>query len=165
MAIDLDINLTNQPAVGSITYRPLGGDGFTAPRSMYMFDIASTGDASGGDNTVTVFRDERFQNIASFLQVQTNGVSRIVLFNVSTHNVGRGIHIGSTVAITGDSFSALMWTPPLLLDSDSWALQMVNTDTEAVRFKGIVYNFDIFASEKVPLSLLVASMPRSPAAL
>ncbi len=165
MAIDLDVNITDQPPTGTIVYRPLGGNGFTSPKSMYLFDIASTGDATGGDNTVTVFRDERFENIASFLQVQTNGGAIQILLNVSTHNVGRGIHIGPTVPITGDTFSALSWTPPLLIDSQKWALQTPNVDTQALRFKGIVYNFNIFASEKTPLSLLLASMPRSPSAL
>jgi len=165
MAIAQDVNLTDQPAVGSNKWIPLGGDGFTSPQSLYFFDIANTGDASGGNVVIQVFRDQRFENIASFIQVQVAGAATLVRFDVSREDTGRAIHVGSTVIDEAGTFGALLWAPPLIIDAQKWALTLVNTDTEVIRFKGLVYNFDVQASEKVPLSVLVASMPRSPAAL
>jgi len=165
MAIDLQVNLTDQPPSGSNKWVPLGGDGWTSPQSLYFFNINSTGDATGGNHVIQVFRDERFENIASFLLVQAIAAATIVRMDVSREGTGRATHIGTTVVDEAGTTGVLSWSPPLIIDAEKWALTLVNTDTEVIAFKGLVYNFNIRASERVPLSVLVASLPRSPAAL
>lgn len=46
------IILPNQPALGSVEYIPLGGDGWRSPQSAFLIDFQKTGDASGGNITL-----------------------------------------------------------------------------------------------------------------
>jgi len=164
VGVATDVNLTDQPASGDIKLVPLGGNGWTSPQSLYLFSVTSVGDGSGGGHVIQVFRDERFENICSFMQVQLIAPATIVRFDVSREGSGRATHNGLAVEDEGQTTSVLLWAPPLIIDAEKWALTLINTNTESVTFKGLVYNFNIRASEVVPLNVLVASMPRSPSA-
>ncbi len=163
MSVSSILQLKDQPANGTAEYIPLGGDGWTSPQSVWMIDSEVTGDATGGTNTISVVRDERFSNICPFMMIQTDGGSVLALFRLFVGSPVRAAHVGPTIASATESF--LMWIPPLVMASRSWSVQVPNVDTEVIKFKLNIYNYRIRAPEEVPLDKLLASMPSSAAAL
>lgn len=168
MAITEILTLPNQPAVGSVEYIPLGGNGFQAPQSAFMFDFRITGDASGGLVKWEVNRDERFEHIVSFLALESDAATAMDYIlgirrraGTTFHNTGQS----PDGSVLGQDFTTVLWTPPTMIDPITWIATTENQDTIDFKFKGIVYNFNIRASEIVPLGTLLASVPRSPTAI
>lgn len=165
MAITLDVTLPEQPPTGSgIEYIPLGGNGFNAPKSAFYGNLQVTGDVSGGIVTMSVFRDPRFEHVVSFLaceKLQTDTAG----FRMSIGRRAMSVHNeGSTIAsaVTGDSFTGSIYAPVAMLDASVWQLRMENADGIVMRFKFLVFNFNIEASLRTPLPILLASLPRAP---
>ncbi len=159
MAITQTVVLPAQPAAGDVVYVPLGGDGLTSPQSMYEFSIDQTGDASGGNATIEIDRDPRFEQLIDFLNVQAV-VTTAVLWQINIRRDRlRAVVGGST--IPGVLTSHAMYSPPAIIDPFQWSMTIPNVDLQVSRLKGVVYNFNIQASEKVPLSILLASVRRS----
>lgn len=164
MSISETLTLPAQPSAGLSEYIPLGGDGWAAPQSAYMIDMQITGDASGGTITFIVLRDERFEQIVNFLQVDCGTVTAQEYSFGILRKSGITIHqIGVAPEIRGNS--NILWTPPTMIDPIRWEVRVDNRDTEVDKFRCLVYNFNIRASEKVPLPILVSSLPRSPSAI
>lgn len=160
--------LPGQPAAGSNEFIPLGGNGFTAPQSAFLFDMQITGDASGGLVNFTINRDDRFEHIVSFLQIGSNNAAAIDYImgisrkqGVTFQNVGKT----KTSGVTGSDLAVIIWAPPPMIEPISWLAVVANTDLELFKFKGLVYNFNIRASEETPIAVLQASVPRSPSAV
>jgi len=160
------LTLPAQPAAGSNEYIPLGGDGWTAPQSAFMVDMQITGDASGGNSVLTIERDNRFEQIVSFLSIESVhtlalqfalGIRRIP--GITIH------HVGVAPITTAVSLTSVLWAPPAFIDPTGWEAVFPNIDTIVSRFRCLVYNFNIQASHKIPLNILLSSLPRSPSAL
>jgi len=167
MAISQSFALPAQPASGSVEFIPLGGNGFTAPQSAFLFDMRITGDASGGAIDFTVLRDERFEHIVSFMSIESNNAAAIAYLmgirrkaGVTFHNIGTTKESGAV-----QDLASIIWSPPTMIEPISWTAKVVNTDLESFKFKGIVYNFNIRSSEETPLAVLMASVPRAPTAI
>lgn len=159
MSILQDVVLPQQPGSGDVTFVPLGGDGWTSPQSMYYFSVDQTGDASGGVATIDVGRDQRFEQVIDFLEVQNIGGAVVFRLDIFRNTQSRAIACGTTLAET--SISTALWSPPAIIDPFEWRMAIPNVDTIVSRFKGVVYNFNIRASEKVPLHIMLASVRRS----
>ncbi len=164
MSISLETILPAQPPAGEIQFVPLGGDGWTSPQSVYFLNWQSTGDASGGTHQLRVSRDERFEQIGAYLGFRAVGVTpRVIRFDAAVAEVVQAEHIGT--AVVDATINTLMYVPPLLINTTSWTIRTTNNDTEVITFRGMIYNFNVRASERVPLHILLASFPRSPVSL
>lgn len=164
MSIVEIVILPAQPISGEIEYIPLAGDGFTAPRSAFYGSVLQTGDASGGTIRMTVKRDQRFEHVISFLTAEVLQTSAAgVRFAVGRANTTINT-VGATKAntITGDAVSALTYAPVAMIEPTFFELDVENTEDLVWRFKFLIYNFNVQASFKVPLSILLASLPRAP---
>lgn len=130
-----------------------------------MFDVQITGDASAGRVIWQIDRDPRFEHIVSFMSIESDNAAAIDYIlgikrkaGTTFHNVGKTNHSG----ITGNLIASIIWSPPTMIDPIQWIATVDNTDTELYKFKGMVYNFNIRASERTSLAILLASIPRSP---
>lgn len=163
MAITEEITLPNQPAVGSVEYIPLGGDGWVSPRSAYLIDMRITGDVSGGRVTLTVNRDPRFEHIVSFIQLESDSATATeYIFNlhrakVVAHNTGAV----KQVNLSSLDFTSIAWNPTPMIEPTKWSAIFNNVDAIEYKWMSLVYNYNIRASEKIPLGTLFASLPRT----
>ncbi len=167
MTIAETLVLPAQPALGSTEFIPLGGNGYTAPQSAFLVDMQVLGDASGGNISTRIDRDPRFEHLISLMQVESNNTAAVgYLFNLTRSVIGTvgTLHqVGTTIldGITDITLSSALWTPPPMIEPFLWQMFTENVDTFTVKFKCLVYNFQIDASQKIPLSTLLASVPRA----
>ncbi len=159
MAITDETTLPAQPASGTTVLVPLGGNGFTAPKSLFYVTVNLTGDATGGLLSIDVKRDERFEQLVDFMVIQNAGGAVVYRMDLFRDLGSRALVIGTSNADT--TISTGMWSPPALIDPHSYRLSTANVDGVQVKLKMAIYNFDVRASELVPLELLLASVRRS----
>ncbi len=169
MSVVLEVTLPAQPASGTVEFLPLGGDGRTAPHSMFLVDIQGTGDATGNHLRLTINRDQRFEQLCSYMMLQNGSAAAVdYRMQVLTAGAARQINVGATKHATIDvtfTVASIIWAPPAYMLGDQWQMATANVDTIVSRLKVLLYNFDIQASKKTPLPLLLASLPRSPSAV
>jgi hypothetical protein len=159
MAVVTTLTLPSQPTTGSVVYKPLGGNGFTSPQSMFYVTVDSLGIAGGGLNSIQVFKDERFEQLVDFMTIQGNAGAVIYRMDIFRDLGSRALVIDTTSADT--TISCGTWSPPALIDPESWKVSTANVEDENVKLKMAIYNFNIRASEKIPLELLLASIRRA----
>lgn len=168
MAIGEDLTLPDQPAAGSVVFLPLGGNGFLAPHSAFSIDMQITGDASGGGIAFRINRDERFEHLIQSMMLQVDGSAAIQYkFEVFRENDSLFINGGTSSVTTasGGDGAYQLWTPPAMIDPSFWRLKVTNVDGVQVKFKCLIYNFNIEASKKIPLNVLLQNVPRSASSL
>lgn len=162
MTVTTSVTLPAQPAAGSVSFLPLGGNGWLAPQSMFMVDIQLTGDVSGGVSQLDIFRDERFEMLIDFMMVQSDAAAVIEYrFDIFRQVQNRVMNCGSTVEDPVDAQSVRIFSPPAVIDPDSLRVSVANVDGDVTKFKAMIYNFNIRASERVPLDILLASVRKS----
>jgi len=164
VSVSENVILPAQPTLGLIEYVPLGGDGWVAPQSAFVCDVQVTGDGTGGSAAMTIFRDERFEHLIQFMSLESNITTAMefrfdLARSVQTqiHNVGTS----TVTAVVGAELACQIWTPPAMVDPIQFRARTDNADTFLNKFKCVIYNFNIRASEKVPLGVMFASLPRT----
>lgn len=168
MSVAVEDSLPAQPANGSSVYRPLGGDGWTAPHALYSTLSQLASDASGDDSDITLNLDTRFMNIVFLMEQLLVGFSSAregemqVIGDRPTgalHRVrmfGLQIHLGTV----GGNRGLLSWNPPLIVDAESVFSQTENTGVGPTHnLLCLIYCFQKRALEKIPLNSLLASIP------
>lgn len=145
-------------------FRPLGGNGFHAPSSMYEVGISIAGDASAGNAQLIISPDDRFEQLLALVQVSmTSATGAIeVFFQMSTNNVFTRGFVDAAPLDGINSFNNAVWNPPPLLGFDEARVVTLNPGVGPVLTTfWYVYNFNIQASKKVPMYQLLANLPRS----
>lgn len=168
MALLEEITLPGQPGAGVTNYIPLGGNGFIAPQSAFIIDFRKTGDATGGATRLVVNRDPRFEHIIQTLSIESdNAATQPYRFDLFVTNDTAFHHVGTTSvsAVLTRLYNVQQWSPPQVIAPVKWQAAMDNIDGDVLRFKCIVYNFNIRASELIPLSEIFAALPRSPSSI
>lgn len=166
MAVTVTDSLPTQPTAGSSVYRPLGGDGWTAPHAQYSVLQQLAGDASGTTNSIALNLDLRFMNIVSLMEILYTGATAAiegemhVLSDRPTGARHRVRMFGTTLFLaTLNDQGLLSWNPPLLLDADSVTSVIENVDSTVHNLLTTVYCFQKRALHQVPLNVLLASLP------
>ncbi len=169
MAITQTLTLPNQPPVGAVEYIPLGGNGWTAPQSAFAVDWRITGDVSGGATRWVLNRDPRFEHILQFMMIESDSATAITYRMDIFRGISAGaVHnVGTTAlsAVIGHVLASQMWVPPPIIDPNKFEAKIDNVSTEVGKFKLLIYNFNIRASEEMPLSMLLASLSRAASAV
>lgn len=170
MAVLEQITLPAQPSAGSVVYTPLGGDGYTAPSSMYDVSIQATGDATGGNVVLQAIYDPRWTGLINWLcATRDNGAQDIgCLMSLTTaEQTGQGLcdFRLATFGISGGGVCKLWEPPPTAFTgtqtfnptiSATWA----NSDGSEFNFTMQIYNFRKRAREVTPMYLLAQNLPR-----
>lgn len=166
MAVASSVTLPAQPAAGFVTYIPLGGDGWVAPQSMFEVLVQLASDASGGNSVTTIVRDDRFESVITRAEtiISSAAAAADVQFELNTGITGRIPAISQSLnhrtALTGSSHKS--WDLPPIFEFRNLVCRTDNVDaTEVVNLRCWVYNFRISASQRTPLPILLASLPRS----
>lgn len=166
MSVAETITLPGQPTDGLNIFVPLGGDGFIAPHSCYELEATLDGDASGGTNVIYINLDSRFQSLVSLISIHVSGAAANVAFEAQ-FATQHGKIPAKYWKINGDAeFSAVFskaqaqWMPTPVFGSTRIAAAISNTGVGLnLKLAALVYNFDRRASETVPLTQLLASIP------
>lgn len=167
-----------QPAASQIVWVPLGGDGKAAPLGCYVFRVEVVGDAGGGTATCGVFGDERYTNIAAWLNFEVEVAAAAPDFQIRMLNdsvasqpqviiVGTAPHVATTVATVNSNF---LWYPPPMLypQGGFWESRSLNVGAgETYRLSGEVFIFDADIRQIAPLPVLLMNFPgvSAPAAI
>ncbi len=175
MAVEALVTLPDQPAQGTTIEQPLGGNGWTAPHSAHACDISVVSDGTGGASTLRVHTDPRWTCVIAYMLSRVTTPTAdyplsqiIVMGRFAGFCQVTGV-VDISDAPTGKSAGRL-WTPPGIIGTTSeppssgtpmYGESVVNNiDTEAHSLHIRVYNFEKDAQRRVPLSVLLASLPR-----
>jgi len=166
--------LPAQPTNGTVGLQPLGGNGFTAPHSVYSVFEQVTHDASAGNASISCRFDPRYTQLVSYIGVgQTSGAATVDYFlEIECSDVDRiaVVKEAPLISVVGLGITnQALWTPPAILcsaglgavtDTPFFRVVTTNTDTESTILRARVYNFDKRARELVPLPELLGALVR-----
>jgi len=162
VSVTAEFTLPAQPTSGTTTIRPLGGDGYSSPQNMYLCTIPKTCDASGGTCTITINMDPQFQSVIGLMQTSLTSAAadRLVKLGIFPDGFATGFSVQALQVVDADVGSNLMYSPPPVFNPTKVVATVDNVDTEVFRLSLLVYNFKRDAFQKVPLNVLLASLPR-----
>lgn len=163
MAITENIALPNEAA----TYVPLGGDGFSAPFAMYIYDHSITGDASAGAVTQSITFDSRYCTLVRWVGMsigQTNADTQFRL-NLAANPEGTSPKIGVTGTLVGVASTVSSegaqgyWVPPQTVLPPSAVLntQFTNVLSDTFRITAELLLWNIRVRELSPWQYLMAA--------
>lgn len=166
MAVATTLNLPEQPAVGLVSYVPLGGDGWTAPHSVFEVSVASVGTASGGNNVVLVNFDPRWQSVVTYMRCTNSSASttlEMFMELLQVHNQPQLSAFANAVPVASiaGTVNLMTWAPPPIPGMRRARMTTTNTNGDDLLFQFYLYNFNINVLQKVPLNLILASLPRA----
>lgn len=145
-------------------YRPLGGDGFSAPLSMYEVGISLAGNGSGGIAQLIIEPDERFESLLILCQMTMTSATAAIecFFQLSIDSVFSRAFIDAVPLDSMQSFNSASWNPPpILAFTDARIIIPEPGVGPVLTTSWFVYNFNIRASELTPMQTILASLPRS----
>ncbi len=163
MSVSSSFSIPAQPTDGSLRLNPLGGDGYSAPQSMYVIDkFKVTDDASGGTATLDITMDPQFQAVLSLVSVNIGSpaADRDLRIDMYLRGDDDPFSVHGLVDWQADIGADLMFSPPPLFDLGQLVLVTDNVDTETLVLQAIILNFKRDAFQRVPLNVLLASLPR-----
>lgn len=171
MSVLESFTLPSQPSSGTVTYTPLGGDGFHAPFAAYVINSAAvTGDATGGNARVACKMDDRYCSMIGYLVgsiAQSTPADALYRFTIAASGAVPGVptavasgtatHTGSTISSTSIDVT---WVPPAAILPGGPSLPQVivafaNADADVFRLSMLVYLFDIRVRELTPMGPLL----------
>jgi len=176
VSVTASLVLPNQPAVGVVADTPLGGDGWSAPHSSQEVSFSLVGDASGGTMSLRVHTDPRWASVVSHITLRKSSAAADWTWALQVFPDRQAMCqiTGTKVALALASASdSVLWCPPPLIGttgqdgtsaSDPFFIfaTCVNVDvTETLTMNIKIYNFRKTVRERVPLSVILASLPRS----
>ncbi len=162
MSVNESLTLPNQPTQGSVVIRPLGGDGYTSPQSYYIASHQVDSDASGGTVTNNIVTDPQFQSVIAVANVSmiSGAADRLVAIGMFTEESAVRLEVIANMVLDSDVGQHLLYSPAPLFPCPRIRCVVDNVDTEETTLKLVVYNFKRDAFQKVPLSVLLDSLPR-----
>ncbi len=170
MAVAVTVTLPATPSTGSLTYVPLGGDGFTAPQAAYVVRaLQVTGDAGGGAATLTIHMDPRFTSLVAYVTAQNDQASSADADLRLVITPSTGIQIAAltlqqpvvaTSATVNSTTIGLTWNPtPLLMpgaaNTGRIIMKMLNVLADEYRLSAHIYLFNIRVRELTPMGPLL----------
>lgn len=173
MAVAESVTLPAQPSSGSVTFVPLGGDGFTAPQHAYAIqNMAATGAAGGGALSASILMDPRYVSLVAFATmrlVQAADTAIDVRFVIGPQAGGvqipqiiqqrlvTDIASGITSSTISDSFNPTPLLLPGAGQAGSLSVAVVNVDTDILNLSAYIYCFNIRVRELTPMGPLLWS--------
>lgn len=162
MSVSVTLNLPEQPSSGLLQIKPLGGDGYTSPQSYYLLEINQVSGAGGGTNTILVNLDPQYQCVVALMQTNlaSPAADRVVRLDIFPEGLFPEFSIQAVMAFDADVGSNLMYSPPPLFNQRRVSAITDAVDTETLALRLVIYNFKRDAFQKVPLNILLESLPR-----
>lgn len=169
MAVAVEVTLPAQPAIGLNTYTPLGGDGWTDPHSVSEVSVSSAGDASAGNNVITVNFDNRFVSVVTYIRLANSSASAGIEMHVSMLPLDRAqpqmtMFYNDVPVIQLFGQNVVTWAPAPLPHMGRMIATTTNTNGDTLSLMAYIYQFQRTALQQVPLSRILASLPRGDSA-
>jgi len=166
VSVSTTVNLPNQPTLGLVSYQGLSGDGFVAPHSYFQANINLLGDASGGHQVVTLVMDPRFESVIVFANIVNLAATAAGTYDMT---IGFNDVTGFQIETSGDmnlvairARANKIWSPPPVVGAARIVAFVTNEGVGVdMNFYVLIYNFDIQASKKVPINIMLSSLPRA----
>lgn len=171
MAVTTTFTPPAQPTTGTLTYVPLGGDGYTAPQAAYaVLNHAVVGDATGGAATVLIEMDPRFCSLVSFvsfavLQATSADIDYRLTVGISTGGTQipahqeSGVVVAISSTVSNAEINKTSAVAPMMLPGAGQAgrisLSFLNVDTDTYRVSALIYLFNIRVRETTPMGPLL----------
>lgn len=169
VSVSSTVTFPSQPTTGTLTFQPLGGNGFIAPHSQYLLSMSVAGDAGGGVVTLKANMDPRYAALIQLISAESSSAAQAdgYRFAIAAKDSALFLtNVGLMQYSAWESGNRITWNPGALMDPDYLNFTCVNQDaTEVYKLYAIVYNFDINAPQRVPLPQLFASLPRASSAI
>ncbi len=162
MSVVGTLTLPDQPAAGSVAIRPLGGNGYSSPQSYYLAELVVTADASGGTLSATISMDPQYQSVVSLMHasLDSGAADRITRLDIFPESLDPVFSVIANMVVDSDVGQDLLYAPPPLFPVGRVAAFLDNVDTEVLHLGLVIYNFKRDAFQKVPLNVLLDSLPR-----
>jgi len=154
-----------QPATGSALLVALGGNGFTAPKAMYIVrNVLAVSD--GTDAGVTAVAMSMDPTYLAMVQYVTAVVSQSTKVDIDANWQYVGANMPSQVyrprmetILWQAPHVQSMWTPAAAIDAPPATLTFAidSQGTDQITFSAAVFVFDIRARETTPYGILIAS--------
>lgn len=166
MSVAATVTLPAQHSAGSTLYVPLGGNGMSSPHAMYVVKgLNVTGDASGGQASMTIIFDDRFCSMVGYASVVSSNTAvdpaavRWVLTGSQTAQAFRAALIAEN-AVAGPISDT--WLPPPVLTPGGPAraqlsVTLLNETTITSQMYAQIFIYNINARQRVPFEYLVAA--------
>lgn len=167
MSVAETITLPAQGALSANVQSPLGGDGWTAPQSVHEVAISLAGIAGGGTNTITVNFDPRYQGVVTYVQARQSDASTSIECQISllpggTRSTPQATAFFNAIPVNSIAGTNMVtWCPPPLPHFRVLQSIFPNVDGDVHTLFFYLYNFNIRVLEKVPLNIILASLPRA----
>ncbi len=167
IAVSSTVTLPDQPTSGTVSYVPLGGDGFSAPFASYNIrSMGVTGAAGGGSAVLRVNMDPRFCSLVAFIALQNAQVSALdadFKVRIASDRMAVPTHSGLITAINASVASVTVsttWEPPPIVLPGGGAnsfldTRMLNVDSDEYTIDVLIYLFDIRVRELTPMGPLL----------
>lgn len=167
IAVSSAVTLPAQPTTGTVSWIPLGGDGYVSPMAAYaVVGHSVTGAVGGGSATLQVVMDSRFTSLVSWVTwANTQVASADADFRVTIGGPGvpTQAESGLITAIAADVSTATIsrtWNPnPSILPGGanpaSIQMSMLNVDADVYSLSCLIYLFNIRAREITPMGPLL----------
>lgn len=136
---------------------------------MFEVDSELDSDASGGNSTLHILCDPRFESMVLRAEVEiSSGVSQADYQMTLNISALPGLSPKIPMATQGEldnnqvvNINMATWDLPPHIDAQQVSCLQANVDaTETVNFRTWIFNFHKDASQRVPLAILMASLPR-----
>lgn len=174
MAVSTSLDLPAQPAIGSVVYRDLGGDGLRSPRQLVTARVQSNGDGTGGQNTIDIKMDPAYMAILNWAKVELSGGVPVLADGVFGFEMRLGPEAADNFGVRGNTFGASLTTsigvvtpPPIPLVRDDQAADLPDVLFRTENLNGTnmtmviqLFTYLIDAQFKTPIEQLVAGLPR-----
>lgn len=169
VAVSSTVTFPAQPAIGLLSFIPLGGDGYSAPFGAYsLLGHRVVGAAGGGTMVLRANMDPRYTSLISYItgidsQVASADADVRLLVTADDSRVPPAIFsdlITGTDAVMSTNTIVKTWNPPALIlpGGNSIAnarFEMVNVDSDVYVMHLLVYLFNIRVRELTPQGMLL----------
>lgn len=171
MSVSQTVSLPAAGANGFSTLSPLGGDGWSSPRSLYSVQLLLANDASGGTEILTLNLDPNYLQLINSIGYTKLGAAADVdiVMKVSSNNRANQAFVGTMQFGASGALNNVggVWTPPpvpLVTAEGDPPVQIIVTTPNVDGDTGVL-NVDLFnfwkrAAEETPIEVLLACLPR-----
>lgn len=166
MTVAGEVTLPDQPPAGFTAIIVLGGNGWSAPKSMYEIEFEQDSDSSGGNSVIDIVFDPQYESLLTRVEAVQDSTAGVVEYMFELNfNIAARIPAIAQGAMDRDATltntNHASWDPPPIMDATSIRTRLINVDdTETSFVRCWIYNFNKGASQVTPLPVLLASLPR-----
>lgn len=145
---------------------PLGGDGWTSPRSMYEVQVVLTNDSSTGTEIIKLVLDANYMQVINTIGYAKVGAAADVPLLIDVALTPIAVTLDRVVSGALTSAAGVYCPPlrPLVVPEGVAQFEVATTTTNVDGDTGIldvqIFNFWKRAAEQTPIEIILGSLPR-----